>query len=71
LGSVALFKREIMLVRQREGISRAKALGKFKGRKPTVRLQADEIRRLRTEERLSNAEIARRLNVHRCNVGRC
>jgi len=42
LGSVALFKREIMLVRQREGISRAKALGKFKGRKPTVRLQADE-----------------------------
>jgi DNA-binding transcriptional regulator YiaG len=37
------------------------------GRKPTV--QADEIRRLRTEERLSNAEIARRLNVHRSNVG--
>ena len=67
---LALFKREIMLVRQREGISRAKALGKFKGRKPTVRLQADEIRRLRTEERLSNAEIARRLNVHQSNVGR-
>jgi DNA invertase Pin-like site-specific DNA recombinase len=70
LGSVAQFEREIMLERQREGISRAKALGKFRGRKPTVRLQSAEIHRLKTQEHLSNAEIARRLNVHRSNVGR-
>jgi DNA invertase Pin-like site-specific DNA recombinase len=70
LGSVAQFEREIMLERQREGISRAKALGKFQGRKPTVRLQSAEIHRLKTQEHLSNAEIARRLNVHRSNVGR-
>jgi DNA invertase Pin-like site-specific DNA recombinase len=70
LSSVAEFERQIMLERQREGISRAKTQGKFKGRKPTVRLQAREIRRLKTEERLSNAEIARRLKVHRSNVGR-
>jgi DNA invertase Pin-like site-specific DNA recombinase len=69
LGSVAQFEREIMLERQREGISRAKALGKFKGRKPTVRLQANEIHRLKTQG-LPNAQIARRLNVHRSNVGR-
>jgi DNA invertase Pin-like site-specific DNA recombinase len=35
LGGIAQFEREIMLERQREGIARAKAEGKFKGRKPT------------------------------------
>jgi DNA invertase Pin-like site-specific DNA recombinase len=69
LGSVAQFEREIMLERQKEGISRAKAQGKFRGRKPTVRLQSADIKRLH-EDNLSNAEIARRLNVHRSNVGR-
>lgn len=33
LGSVAQFEREMMLERQREGIARAKADGKYKGRK--------------------------------------
>jgi DNA invertase Pin-like site-specific DNA recombinase len=70
LGSVAQFEREIMLERQREGIAAAKVAGKYKGRKPTVRAQAAEIRRLKAEEKLTNAEIARRLGVHRSNVGR-
>ena len=70
LGAVAQFEREIMLARQREGIAAAKAEGKYKGRKPTVRAQIAEIRRLKTEEKLNNAEIARRLGVHRANVGR-
>jgi DNA invertase Pin-like site-specific DNA recombinase len=69
LGSVAQFEREIMLERQREGIAAAEAEGKYKGRKPTVRAQANEIRRLK-DEGLTNAEIARRLGVHRANVGR-
>ena len=37
LGSIAQFERELMLERQREGIARAKAAGKYKGRKPTAR----------------------------------
>jgi DNA invertase Pin-like site-specific DNA recombinase len=69
LGIIAQFERHIMLQRQREGIAKAKAEGKYKGRKPTVRAQAAEIRRLSVEG-LTNAEIARRLGVHRSNVGR-
>ena len=37
LGSIAQFERELMLERQREGIAKAKAEGKYKGRKPTAR----------------------------------
>ena len=69
LGTVAQFERRIMLQRQREGIAKAKAAGKYKGRKPTVRAQAAEIQRM-AEGGLANAEIARRLGVHRSNVGR-
>ncbi len=54
---------------QRKGIAAAKAEGKYKGRKPTVRVQVAEIRRLKAGG-LTNAEIARRVGVHRANVGR-
>jgi DNA invertase Pin-like site-specific DNA recombinase len=67
--SVAQFEREIMLERQREGIAAAKAKGLYKGRKPTVRNQEVEIRRLKADG-LSNGAIARQLKVHRSNVGR-
>ena len=69
LGAIAQFEREMMLERQREGIEAARIAGKYKGRKPTVRLQGDEIRRLHGEG-LTNGEIARRLRCHRSNVGR-
>ena len=46
IGSVAQFEREMMLERQREGIQKAKGLGRYKGRKPTARAKADDIRRL-------------------------
>ena len=49
LGAVAEFERTLMLERQREGIAKAKADGQFKGRKPTARAKAAEIRRLRAE----------------------
>jgi DNA invertase Pin-like site-specific DNA recombinase len=39
------------LERQREGIAAAKAGGKYKGRKPTVRVQVTEIRRLKARRR--------------------
>ena len=50
-----------MLERQREGIARAKAEGKYKGRKPTVAKQAVQIRALRANG-VGASEIARRLN---------
>ena len=34
LGGVAQFEREMMLERQREGVAKAKAAGRYKGRKP-------------------------------------
>src|SRR6202012_5164430 len=40
LAGVATWEREVMLERQREGIAKAKAEGKYKGRKPTARNQA-------------------------------
>ena len=43
LGSIAQFEREIMLERQREGIAKAKAEHKYKGRKPTARAKAAEV----------------------------
>ena len=44
--AMAQFEREMMLERQREGIAKAKAEGKYKGRKPTARLKADDAVRL-------------------------
>lgn len=44
MSAVAQFEREIMLERQREGIARAKAGKRYKGRAPTARAKADEVR---------------------------
>lgn len=43
LGSIAQFERELMLERQREGIAKAKAEGKYRGRAPTARTQSAAI----------------------------
>ena len=69
LGGIAEFEREIILERQREGISRAKAAGKYKGRKPTARAKAEEVKQLR-EKGLGATEIARRLQIGRASVYR-
>ena len=69
LGSVAEFEREIMLERQREGISKARSAGKQFGRKPTARVQADEIAKL-TNSGLSPNEIAAQLKISRASVYR-
>lgn len=42
LGAIATFEREMMLERQREGIARAKAAGKYKGRVPTAQAKSAE-----------------------------
>jgi DNA invertase Pin-like site-specific DNA recombinase len=69
LAGVATWEREIMLERQREGIAKAKAEGKYKGRKPTVGLQVDTIRKMRADG-LGPATIARQLGVARSSVYR-
>ena len=69
LGGVATWEREIMLERRREGIAKAKAEGKYKGRKPTVAIQAPQIRASRAAGE-KPAHIARRLGVARSSVYR-
>ena len=67
--AVAQFEREVMLVRQREGISKAKAAGKYKGRAPTARAKTQEIVRLR-QEGLGASQIAEDTGVSRSSVYR-
>ncbi|KQB12424.1 recombinase family protein [Rhodobacter capsulatus] len=69
LGGVAEFEREIMLERQREGIAKAKAEGKYKGRAPTARAKAEEVLRLHAEG-IGGTEIAKRLGIGRASVYR-
>lgn len=69
LASIAQFERQIMLERQREGIAKAKAEGKYKGRKPTARAKAAEVHALRAAG-VGPTEIAERLQIGRKSVYR-
>lgn len=69
LAGVATWEREIMLERQREGIAKAKAEGRYKGRPPTVARQAEKIRQMHAAgEKPTN--IARKLGIARSSVYR-
>jgi DNA invertase Pin-like site-specific DNA recombinase len=69
LAGVATWEREIMLERQREGIAKAKAAGKYKGRKPTVARQVVAIRTMHAAG-VTPTNIARTLRVARSSVYR-
>jgi len=69
VGGVAEFEREMMLERQREGIAKAKAEGKYKGRKPTARAKAEEIKALAAQN-LSMGHIAKQLGIGKGSVPR-
>ena len=69
IGAVGQFEREMMLERQRDGIAKAKAEHRYKGRAPTARRQAAEIIRLK-EAGVKPAEIAVRLGIGRASVYR-
>lgn len=69
LGGIAEFEREMMLERQREGIAKAKAEGKYKGRKPTAMSQAQKVQEMAAEG-LRRVEIAQRLGVSERSVYR-
>ena len=47
MGSFAEFERENMLERQREGVAKAKAEGKYRDRVPTAQRKAGEVVQLR------------------------
>jgi len=67
--AMAQFEREIMLERQREGIAKAKAEGKYQGRKKTAMAKMDEVKRLRADK-VSPTEISRQLGISRSSVYR-
>ena len=67
LAGVATWEREIMLERQREGIAKAQADGKYKGR--PVSLDADKVRNLKAAG-VAPAKIARDLGIARSSVYR-
>jgi DNA invertase Pin-like site-specific DNA recombinase len=69
IGAVGHAEREAMLERQREGIARAKAQHRYKGRVPTAKRQSAEIIRLR-QEGVRPSEIAVRLGIGRASVYR-
>lgn len=69
LGSIAEFERELMLERQREGIAKAKAEGKYKGRAPTARRKAADVVRLKAEGKTGD-QIAAALSIGRASVFR-
>ncbi|WP_305910343.1 recombinase family protein (plasmid) [Methylomarinum sp. Ch1-1] len=69
LGGVAQFEREMMLERQREGVAKAKAAGKYKGRKPLDDALREEVVRL-ADSRLTKSKIARQLNIGEATVYR-
>jgi DNA invertase Pin-like site-specific DNA recombinase len=69
LAAVAQFEREIMLERQREGVERAQAEGRYRGRQPTARRKANQVRQLQAEG-IGPTEIAQRLEISRASVWR-
>lgn len=59
----------MMLERQREGIAKARAEGRYKGRKPTARAKAAEVAALSLEG-LSLQAIANQLGIGKASVHR-
>ncbi len=69
LAGVGQFERELMLERQRHGIVKAKAEGKYKGRAPTARAKTATVRALKADG-YGVAEIVRRTGISRASVYR-
>ena len=67
LAAIAQFERDLMLERQREGIARAKAEGKYKGRPQSLDRAA--VQRMRADG-IGPAAIAARLGIARSSVYR-
>lgn len=69
LAGVATWEREIMKERQKEGIEKAKAEGRYHGRKPTAKAKEADVRRMLADG-IGPSEVARRLGIGRSSVHR-
>lgn len=69
LGAIAQFEREMMLERQREGVIRAKAAGKYKGRKPIDAERRNKVIQL-VSEGITKANIASQLGIGEATIYR-
>jgi DNA invertase Pin-like site-specific DNA recombinase len=69
LGCVSQFERELLLERQKVGIEKAKAAGKFTGRKATARAKSQQIQDLLASG-LKAPEVAKQLNIGVASVYR-
>jgi DNA invertase Pin-like site-specific DNA recombinase len=69
LGAIAQFERELIRERMLVGIAKAKAEGKYRGRAPTARMQAEKVRQLKAAG-VGPSEIARQLGIGRTSVFR-
>lgn len=65
IGAFAQFERSIIRKRQKEGIAKAKAAGKYRGRKPSV--NRDDVGR-RLELKLPVSQVARAMQISRSTV---
>ena len=61
--AIAQFEREVMLERQKVGLAKAKADGKYKGRKPTSDDKKAEILKLAAQGNMTKEEIRKAVNV--------
>lgn len=69
MGAVAQFERDRLAERRAYGIAKAKAEGKYKGRKPTARAKSAEVMKLK-ERGFKPDEIAKQLEIGRASVFR-
>jgi DNA invertase Pin-like site-specific DNA recombinase len=68
--SVAQFEREMMKERQVEGIKKAKAEGKYKGRVPKALNQADKVKAL-VDAGVGRVQIQEQLSMSKASYYRC
>ena len=68
--SVSQFEREMMKERQVEGIKRAQAEGKYKGRVPKAMQQADKVKAL-TESGVGRVQVMEQLGMSKASYYRC
>lgn len=69
LGAVAECERALMLERQRAGIAKAKAEGRYKGRAPTARAKIAQVHQLGAAG-IGASQIATKLGISRASVYR-
>jgi hypothetical protein len=69
LAATAAWEREVGRERQIEGVRRARMEGKYKGRQPTARAKANQVKALQ-EQGSGAASIAKQLGISRASVYR-